>query len=547
MNKSQKNNYSFIVSEGIRFAKDADFDKSEKNFLKAIDIEKDEYEAYINLSNIYILQNKKDKCIKLLINYLLKNNFNENIANHAAKLFYNYKFYDSLLSLFKITKLDTPNYFKEKRLLYFIQGNFFEKNEDFKKAKSSYLKSINCDKYFFNSYKKLLNLLESTNDLKKLRTLIDDAFKIFENKYQIGILNLYKSLLLNREKKFKDSQNIISITNLNIKLKNDKFFYSKLLDLESKNLEKLKNYNEAYKKVEERNNFIFNLDENKKYSGNKILETMQKYKKFYTKKNIAKIVNNLEYQNDESLVFLVGFPRSGTTLLDTILRTHSKIKVLEEKPYLIDLRHNYFNNKNNDLLELINITQKERDYIRNEYFKKIIESSEDKKKIIIDKLPLSMIELGFIKCIFPKSKIILAMRHPCDVIISCFFSSFKINDAMVNFLKWEDALTFYDRVLDLFEFYEDQLDLNYFTIKYENVVNDFSLQIKNLINFLGLEYENKLEEFYITAKKRTKISTPSYSQVINPLYSSSINRWKNYNNSENSEKYLEKWINKFDY
>ena len=54
MNKSQKNNYNFIVSEGIRFAKDADFDKAEKNFLKAIDIDKDEYEAYINLSNIYM-------------------------------------------------------------------------------------------------------------------------------------------------------------------------------------------------------------------------------------------------------------------------------------------------------------------------------------------------------------------------------------------------------------------------------------------------------------------------------------------------------------
>ena len=109
----------------------------------------------------------------------------------------------------------------------------------------------------------------------------------FENKYELEILNLYKSLLLNREKKFKDSQNIISSTNLNTKLKNDKFFYGKLLDLESKNLEKLKNYNEAYKKVEERNNFIFNLDENKKYSGNKILETMEKYKKFYTKKNFS--------------------------------------------------------------------------------------------------------------------------------------------------------------------------------------------------------------------------------------------------------------------
>ena len=64
------------------------------------------------------------------------------------------------------------------------------------------------------------------------------------------------------------------------------------------------------------------------------------------------------------------------------------------------------------------------------------------KKIIIDKLPLSIIELGFIKIIFPNSKIILAMRHPCDVITSCFFTSFKINDSMINFLKLKTLLIF---------------------------------------------------------------------------------------------------------
>ena len=67
----------------------------------------------------------------------------------------------------------------------------------------------------------------------------------------------------------------------------------------------------------------------------------------------------------------MGFPRSGTTLLDTILRSHKKITVLEEKPYLLNLRHNFFKNKKNKLDSLIDITQKEKDNIREKYLKNI--------------------------------------------------------------------------------------------------------------------------------------------------------------------------------
>ena len=234
-------------------------------------------------------------------------------------------------------------------------------------------------------------------------------------------------------------------------------------------------------------------------------------------------------------------------MLDTILRTHSKIKVLEEKPFIINLRHNYFIKNKNNLSSLLEITQKEKDDIRSKYYKEIKISSGDKDKIIIDKLPLSIIELGFIKCIFPSSKIILAMRHPCDVVTSCFFSSFKINDAMVNFLNMKQTISFYNTVLDLFEFYQGEINFNYYVIKYEDVVSDFKNQIIKLINFLDLDYEEKLKEFYITAKKRSKISTPSYNQVINPLYSSSINRWKNFKNSDLLVNNLSRWIKKYKY
>ena len=83
------------------------------------------------------------------------------------------------------------------------------------------------------------------------------------------------------------------------------------------------------------------------------------------------------------------------------------------------------------------------------------------------------------------------------MVTSCFFSYFKINDAMINFLKIEDTINFYNKVLDLFEFYEGELDLNYILIKYEEIVHNFSNNINLLLEFLDLPYENQLENFFI--------------------------------------------------
>ena len=139
------------------------------------------------------------------------------------------------------------------------------------------------------------------------------------------------------------------------------------------------------------------------------------------------------------------------------------------------------------------------------------------------------------------------MRHPCDVITSCFFTSFKINDSMINFLKIEDTIEFYNSVFSLFEIYEKELNFQYIITKYENIVNNFKYEITSLLKFLGLEYETKLEKYYLTALNRPKISTPSYNQVINPLYQSSIGRWKNYEKISKHKTKLSKWILKYGY
>ena len=166
---------------------------------------------------------------------------------------------------------------------------------------------------------------------------------------------------------------------------------------------------------------------------------------------------------------------------------------------------------------------------------------------VVDKLPLTITELGFVKKIFPDAKIILALRHPCDVVISCFFSSFKMNRAMINFLSIKNTVDFYNKVLDLFEFYEKELNFEIIKIKYEDIVFDFENETKKLFKFLNLEYEQGINKFYETAQNRKMISTPSYSQVTSPLYSSSINRWKNYESLVKIEKPLKKWIERLNY
>jgi len=114
-------------------------------------------------------------------------------------------------------------------------------------------------------------------------------------------------------------------------------------------------------------------------------------------------------------------------------------------------------------------------------------------------------------------------------------------------LGWSSTIQFYNKVFDLFEFYSNEMDLSFITIKYEDLIINFKNNVQKMTKYMGLEYESNMENFFITAKNRSMISTPSYSQVINPLYTTSINKWKNYPNTHETQKKLNKWIKKFNY
>jgi tetratricopeptide (TPR) repeat protein len=229
-----------------------------------------------------------------------------------------------------------------------------------------------------------------------------------------------------------------------------------------------------------------------------------------------------------SPVFLIGFPRSGTTLLDQILSSHSRITVMEEKQNLEEICSR-FPATEEGLRELQNASDSELKKLRQKYWHRVKREIDTKKStpIIIDKYPLNAIALLHISKLFPGAKIIAAIRDPRDCVFSCYQQRFGMNHAMFQLLNLDTAVSYYDQVMNVIVGIRNANALPIHFIRYEKVVVDFENEVNSLTGFLGLEWEDSLHDYQATAKSRY-ISTPSRAQVIQPLYTSSIGKWRHY-------------------
>ena len=227
-------------------------------------------------------------------------------------------------------------------------------------------------------------------------------------------------------------------------------------------------------------------------------------------------------------VFLVGFPRSGTTLLDQILASHPEVTTLEERDTLIDAT-NELMNAEEGYERWADLPGNEIERLRELYWQRVRTacSGVPLKRVFIDKQPLNAVLLPLIHRLFPAAKIVLAIRDPRDVVLSCYQQRFGINAAMYQLLRLDTATAYYDAVMRLVEVCRGKLALRLHTVKYEDVVAKFEATMRNALAFLELEWDEGLRRHTETAKKRT-ISTPSAAQVVRPIYGSARARWRNY-------------------
>ena len=236
-----------------------------------------------------------------------------------------------------------------------------------------------------------------------------------------------------------------------------------------------------------------------------------------------------ELPTDPAPAFLVGFPRSGTTLLNQILDCHSGVQALEEKKTVSKMLDAVRCMPEGYPRALAVCDRFDIDYLRKVYFNTVAEHLVlDPHKLLVDKLPLNLTKAGLIHRVFPKARFIFALRHPCDVVLSCFMQDFHVNEAMANFFTLKDTVALYVSTMELWDLYQRDLGLSVHRIRYEDLVDDLESHTRSLCDFLGVPWEDDLRQFSSRALDRGKINTPSYEQVSKPIYREARYRWERY-------------------
>ena len=432
-------------------------------------------------------------------------------------------------------KLDYFKAFNNLGIVYSEKGMLDE-------AKLNLTKALAIKPDHTNAYLNLCEVLEKSNQLNELLKVANEGIKRTGEK--ISDFKFFKALMFFREKEYNNLEYLIEeiqIDELNdkrkpiyLKLKADWYHYKE-------------NYNKAFKTYKIMNEMIretssFNKEEADKYFN------VQKEKLL----QIQEIEKKTEYNEkiDPNWIqptFLIGFPRSGTTLLDSILRSHSKINVVEEQPMLSKVEEKIRDFQKISLIE--GIDDQTVKILSSVYFKELKKHcSIDKAKIMIDKFPLNIFRIPIINKLFPNAKIIFALRHPLDCIMSCWIQNFNINPAMANMTDFNRIVDLYCTAMQFFKVCNKRYNLNVQKVRYEDLITDFDTEVLNILNFLNLKWEDEVKNYQITARERGLIKTPSYSQVVKPIYHTSTDRWKYYENYlEPFKKSLLPWFKEYGY
>ena len=225
-----------------------------------------------------------------------------------------------------------------------------------------------------------------------------------------------------------------------------------------------------------------------------------------------------------SPALLVGFPRSGTTLLDTFLMGHSDTAVLEEVPLMHQAETVL-----GDFAQLRCASIARLEEARTAYFAELDRHIPPGfGGLAIDKMPLNLLAMPYAHCLFPDAGIVFVQRHPCDAVLSCIMQGFALNDATACFLDLGHAAAAYDAIMSMWVRSRDLLPLRVHTLVYERLIATPDEELRPLVDFLGLQWQAHMLDHRATARQRGAIGTPSYDQVIEPLSQGASGRWRRY-------------------
>ncbi len=226
-------------------------------------------------------------------------------------------------------------------------------------------------------------------------------------------------------------------------------------------------------------------------------------------------------------VFLIGFPRSGTTLLEQVLAGHPDVVALEERPTLSPAIDAYLDPPTG-LDELAQMDQASAERWRTDYWRRVAAfGATADGKVFVDKQPFYGLWLPLIGKLFPKAKIIVARRDPRDVVFSCFRNPFRMTPITYELMDLERGAALYAGVMEAIELFLARGANRAFVYRHEDLVDRFEETVAELCAFLGLDWRDDMARFQVTAGARD-IRTPSAAQVVKPLNRDGFGAWRRY-------------------
>jgi len=383
-------------------------------------------------------------------------------------------------------------------------GNLKTKQNKNDEAKNLFVKALKIDNKIIPAKISLAGYYEQSGNFKEAKKIYHEVLEINPNytiaDKSLSLIHKYSSSdthIKTMEEKLKKNTDEEGAQRLN-------FALGKAYE-DTRNFEKSFKFYETANKIQKRKT-TFNINNEIKY--------FDKIEKIFKDKNINPLKDY-----GQKIIFILGMPRSGTTLAEQILSSHTNVYGAGELNFLREAINSELSDKNGEF----NLSTENLQNAKDHYLEKI-KIFKNEKMYLIDKAPLNFKWIGFIYLLFPNSKIIHCKRNAMDVCWSNYKNSFasKLMDYTYDF---NDLATFYKAYDSSMKFWEKDSRINIFDLVYEDLIDDKLVQTKRLLEFCDLDWDENCLSFH---KNKKAVSTASLAQVRQPIYNSSVEKWKSY-------------------
>ncbi len=230
-----------------------------------------------------------------------------------------------------------------------------------------------------------------------------------------------------------------------------------------------------------------------------------------------------------SPVFVVGFPRSGTTMLEQMLDAHPDLASMDEQPFLQGVAEKVLGLGLEYPEAIGDLNPAACEMLIQHYWNQVSSVvTLDPGQRLVDKNPLNLLHLPLISRLFPDAPIILALRHPCDVILSCYMQNFRAPGFQTLCSSLQRLAGGYVNGMNYWRYHEALLKPRVLHLRYEDLLENFEAEVERIGRFLELDDASPLRNFHQHAQQKGFISTPSYAQVTQPPNKNAMGRWRRY-------------------